>query len=162
MLFLGISLLVIILCFGFVLLFGPPYLPTLTKQATIAMDMIDLEAGQTLLELGCGDGKILLAAAKRGWYAVGYELNPLLVVVCKLRTWRYRKLITVRLGNFWTQQWPNAEGIFVFIMPRHMAKLDKKIMQSSRGPVKLISFAFTIPGKKPIKSQDGVHLYTYK
>ena len=159
---LGLTLVFIILCFGFVLLFGAPYLPTLGKQAAIAMDMVDLKPGQTLLELGCGDGKILVAAARRGWKAVGYELNPLLVLVCLWRTRHYRKLVSVRWGNFWTQQWPPANGIFVFVMQRHMHKLDTKIAQNANKPLKLVSFAFTVPDKEAIKSQDGVYLYQYR
>jgi len=159
---LGLTLLFLILCFGFVLLFGAPYLPTLGKQAEIAMDMIDLKAGQMLLELGCGDGKILVAAARRGWKAVGYELNPLLVLVCRWRTRRYRKLVTVKWGNFWTRSWPPADGIFVFVMQRHMAKLDTKIAQNANKPLKLVSFAFTIPDKRPTRSKQGVYLYEYR
>lgn len=158
----GLTLLFLILCFGFVLLFGAPYLPTLSKQASLALDMIDLKAGQTLLELGCGDGKILVAAARRGWKVVGYELNPLLVLVCLWRTRRYRKLVTIKWGNFWTQTWPPTDGIFVFVMQRQMHKLDTKIAQNANKPLKLVSFAFTIPGKRPIKQQDGVYLYEYR
>ena len=161
MLLLGLGLLFLLACFSFVLLFGAPYLPTLSKQVQIAMDMVDLQPGQTLLELGCGDGKVLVAAAKRGWHVVGFELNPLLVLICKLRTWRYRTLVTVKWGNFWTQPWPSADGIFVFVMPRHMPKLDKKIMQSTVKQVKLVSFAFEIPGKQPLKKHAGVYLYRY-
>ncbi len=106
-------------------------MPTLGKQVGIAMDMVDLAPGQTLLELGCGDGKVLVAAARRGWRAVGYELNPLLLVVCLWRTRHYRKLVRVRWGNFWRANWPAADGIFVFVMQRQMEKLDKKIMQLS-------------------------------
>lgn len=154
--------LILLACFSFVLMFGAPYLPTLSKQVKIAMDMVDLKPGQTLLELGCGDGKVLVAAAKRGWHAVGYELNPLLVLICLLRTWQYRKLVKVKWGNFWTRPWPQADGIFVFIMPRHMSKLHKKVMQSKHKPVKLISFAFEVPGVEPVKSKLGVHLYEYR
>jgi SAM-dependent methyltransferase len=159
---LGLLLVFLILCFGFVLLFGAPYLPTLTKQATIALDMIDLQPGQTLLELGCGDGKILVAAARRGWKVTGYELNPLLVLVCLWRTRHYRKLVRVRWGNFWTQTWPTTDGIFVFVMQRQMHKLDTKITESATKPLKLVSFAFTVPGKKAVQQRDGVYLYNYK
>jgi hypothetical protein len=158
---LSIIAMVLIVCFGFVLAFGAPYLPTLTRQTEAALDLAELRAGQTLLELGCGDGKVLIAAARRGVHVVGYELNPLLVLICWLRTWRYRRLVTVKWGNFWTQQWPESDAIFVFLLQKYMPKLDKKIIQYNHKPVKLISFAFTMPGRDPVRSQDGVHLYQY-
>jgi hypothetical protein len=43
-----------------------------------------------------------------------------------------------------------------------MAKLDKKITQEITKKVKLVSFAFAIPDKKPIKEQGGMMLYEYK
>lgn len=157
----GLALLLIIACFGFVLAFGPPYLPTLTKSMNAALELANLKPGQLLLELGCGDGKVLIAAAQQGVRAVGFELNPLLVILCKLRCWRYRKLITVKWANFWTQPWPVANVIFVFGLPRIMNKLDKKIVQEARKPVKLVSFAFPVPDKKPVSTKDGVFLYDY-
>jgi SAM-dependent methyltransferase len=149
-------------------------LPTLTKQVTVALDMLDLKPGETMIELGCGDGKVLIAAAQRGWKVVGIELNPILVVVCKMRTWRYRKQVRVVMGNYWDiSSWPPASGIFGFVLPKYMLKLDDCIMRwqaqhikrgktaGSLKPVKLASFAFTIPGKKVVREQDGVYLYKY-
>jgi SAM-dependent methyltransferase len=158
----GIVLLVLIACFGFVLLFGAPYLPTLTTHMEQALDLAELQPGDVLLELGCGDGKVLLAAARRGIRVVGYELNPLLVLVCKLRCWRYRQLVTVRWANFWTQDWPEAAAIFVFVLPRMMEKLDKKIVQYKHKPVKLVSFAFEMPDRNPIRQATAVYVYDYK
>lgn len=158
----GPVLIIIVLCFGFVLAFGAPYLPTLSKQVQIALKLADLRPGQTLLELGCGDGRVLIAAAQQGVRVIGFELNPLLVIVCKLRCWRYRKLVTVHWANFWTRPWPATDGIFVFGLPRLMPKLDKIVIQSKHKPVKLISFAFEIPGKKPTQKMEGVFRYDYK
>ncbi|MBC7581739.1 class I SAM-dependent methyltransferase [Aeromicrobium sp.] len=157
----GPILLLFIACFGFVLAFGPPYLPTLTKQMKIALELADLHPGQTLLELGCGDGKVLVAAAQRGVYAVGFELNPLLVMFCKIRCWRYRTLVSVHLANFWTRPWPTADVIFIFGLPRIMNRLDTKIVQYARKPVKLVSFAFAVPSKKPVCTKGGVFMYEY-
>lgn len=149
-------------CFGFVVFFGAPYLPTLTPQVEAAFELLDLKAGQTLLELGCGDGKVLIAAAERGIAVVGYELNPLLALICWLRTRRYGGLVSVRVANFWWADWPRADAIYGFILPRLMVKLDTKITREKRHPLKVVSFAFVIPGKKPAAEREGVYLYRYK
>ena len=157
----GVVVLTLVISFGGVLLFGAPYLPTLSPQVTIALDLAALRPGERLIELGCGDGKVLVAAAQRGLQVTGYELNPLLAAVCWLRTRRYHSQVTVKCGNFWRSSWPPAEAIFTFLLPRYMDKLNKKIIQYNHKPVKLVSFAFVIPSKSTLISQSGVHVYEY-
>ena len=151
----------IIFVFGFVVFFGAPYLPTLTPQVAAALSLADLQKGEHLIELGCGDGKVLIAAAAAGYRVTGYELNPVLVVVSYVRTWRYRKQVIVRWANFWRVRLPEADAIFVFLLPKYMGKLDKKIIQEFSKPVKLVSFAFKVPNRDVAKEQDGVLLYRY-
>ncbi len=149
-------------CFCGVLLFGAPYLPTLEKQRKTALDLLDLKKGQTLLEPGSGDGRILKLAAKRGINAVGIELNPIMYLVSLLVTFRYRKKIKIVWGDFWKVDWPEADGIFLFLITRYMPKFDEKMKTGRKKPVKVASFAFPIPGKKPVKEKDGVFLYEYR
>jgi SAM-dependent methyltransferase len=115
-----------------------------------------------MLELGCGDGRILIAAAERGWVVVGYELNPILALLAWLRTRKYGRQVRVVCGNFWWRSWPVTDGIFGFILPRYMSKLDKKVIQECLKPVKVVSFAFAISDKKPAKKKDGVFMYEYR
>jgi SAM-dependent methyltransferase len=162
MIWLGLTLIVLAICFGGVLLVGAPYLPTLGPQVEAALKLADLKPGDTLLELGCGDGKVLIAAAQQGIKVIGYELNPLLAALAWLRTRRYRRQVRIIWGNFWRQPWPAAAAIFTFLLPRYMSKLNKKVIQYPHKPVKLVSFAFDIPGLTPIKQKSGVYLYDYK
>lgn len=152
---------VVVLLFGFVLLFGAPYLPTLAPQAKAALDLVALKDGDHLLELGCGDGKVMIAAAERGLRVTGYELNPLLALLAWLRTRRYKGRVRVVCGNFWDKKLPKADGIFVFLLPKYMDKLDKKIAQESSKPVKLVSFAFRVTSKPATAERAGVFLYQY-
>lgn len=154
---------IVVLLFGFVVVLGgPPYLPTKRRQIDAALDLLNLKPGQTLLELGSGDGRVLQAAAKRGLKAVGIELNPLLVLVSRLYTWRYRKQVRVMWGDYLRTTWPIAQGIFAFLIPRHMAKVDKRVAEHAAKPVRLASFAFAIPNKKAEKQKNGVFLYNYR
>ena len=157
------AVIILVLLFGMVVLFGAPYLPTMRAQTSAALDLLALKKGQTLLELGCGDGRVLKAAARRGLKAVGYELNPLLVIIARLHTWQYRQQVRVIWGNYWLNDWPKADGIFTFLLDRYMKRLDKTITQKYKGKkVKLVSVAFQIPDKKPTKTLAGVFLYQYK
>lgn len=151
--------------FAFVIAFGAPYVPTKKLQIKTALDLLRLKKGQTLLELGSGDGRVLLAAAKRGYFVVGYELNPILVIISKLLTWRYRSHVKIVWGNFWRKQWPPADGVFTFLLDKYMPKLDQSIkahVKRQNKPCRLVSFAFEIPIKKPVKTKNGLFLYEYE
>lgn len=153
---------VIILAFSAVVFFGPPYLPTFRSQILTALDLLDLKEGETLLELGSGDGRVMRAAAERGLKVVGIELNPFLVVISYIVTWKYRKQVRIIWASYWGKPWPRADGIFTFMLPRYMAQLDDRIEKWHPKPICLASFSFMIPGKEPIRQQDNVILYEYK
>jgi hypothetical protein len=103
-------------------------------------------------------------AAQRGIRVIGYELNPILVVIAKLNTLKYRKLVTIRLANFWQVNWPETDAVFVFLLDKYMEKLDKKIVQhrtTQQKPIRLLSFTFLIPGRKLAAKNGGLFLYKY-
>lgn len=155
------ALLVMALLFSFVVLFGAPYLPTTKKQSLAALELLDLKKGQVFYELGCGDGRVLKLAARQGMKCVGYELNPLLALIARLNTWRYRDEVKIICDNYWRANLSEADGVYVFLLKRYMTKLDKKIISDMQKPMKLASFAFEIPGKSPESKKNGVFLYKY-
>jgi len=161
---LGVLILIVIVLFFvfvFVIIFGAPYVPTLASQRQIALDLLDLKKGQTLYELGSGDGSLLVEAASRGLNAVGYELNPILVLISRWRGRKYPGQIKVVWSNFWHANLADADGIFIFQMDKSMKNLEAKIKAEKKGRIKIASHAFKIPGKKPVAKQYGVFLYKY-
>jgi 16S rRNA A1518/A1519 N6-dimethyltransferase RsmA/KsgA/DIM1 with predicted DNA glycosylase/AP lyase activity len=157
-----IAILIIILAFQFVVIFlGAPYVPTLHKQREIALDLLKLKPGQTLIDLGSGDGAMLKAAAQRGINVVGYEINPLLVFISRFRTRRYAENVKIIRGNFWQQKWPEADAVFVFLTGRYMERLNQNMQNRFKNPVKLVTYGFSIPNKKPKKADGACFLYRY-
>jgi 16S rRNA A1518/A1519 N6-dimethyltransferase RsmA/KsgA/DIM1 with predicted DNA glycosylase/AP lyase activity len=152
---------VVFFIFAFVILFGAPYLPTMSPQAETAINMLRLKKGQRLLELGAGDGSVVLYALRKGLKVTAIELNPLLCVVIWIRTRRYRSSVTIKCANFWTTSWGEYDGIYVFLLDKYMTKLDKYIVQQNKN-VLLASYTFQIPQKEAIKQMNGVFLYQYR
>lgn len=157
-----IIIFLIFLPFGWVLLFGAPYVPTRRKTIGQAFELLELEAGEVFVDLGAGDGSTLLIAAQKGYVCYGYELNPLVWLVAWLRTRRYGKQIKVYCRNFWHQPLPDdTKGVYVFLLDKYMKKLDKKLVQELRPGGRLVSHAFQIPSKKPTSQLGAVFLYKY-
>jgi SAM-dependent methyltransferase len=157
-----IFILVVFLLSTFVILVGAPFVPTLKNRRHQALELLDLRPGQLLYDLGCGDGSLLAEAAASGIKAVGYELNPFLVVYAWLRTRRHRKLVKVKWGNFWPADISRADGIYVFLIDRFMQKLEAKLSQEAKPGLKLVSHAFRLPGRRPVKQRNALFLYVFK
>lgn len=152
---------VLVLPFGYVLVFGAPYLPTRKKQAVQALDMLGLKKGEIFVDLGCGDGAVLIEAARRGLVCYGYELNPLVFLVAYIRTFRYRRLIKIRMRNFWSVTLPeNTKGVFVFLLDKYMDRLDQKL-QAELKDGRLVSYTFQIPNRTHESEKDALYIYKY-
>jgi hypothetical protein len=148
---------------GFALgaLLGAPYLPVRRQDEQSLLDLGELKAGDTLIDLGAGDGRLLKVAAKRGIKGIGYEINLLLYLWSLINCWRYRRLVTLRWGNYWDVKLPQADAIYVFLISHYMAKLDEKLTREITKPTKVISYVFRIPNKKPYKTTKNASLYLY-
>jgi SAM-dependent methyltransferase len=156
----------ILLLFGAVVFRGAPYVPTLRRSVGHGLDMLDLNKDDLLVDLGSGDGVVLKAAAQRGWRALGYEINPLLCFIARLRCLPNRRQVKVRWRDFWLTDLPqDAQAIFVFLAGPHMPHLARKldtIMKDRREPLQIISYGFAIPGYLPKKMASGMYLYELK
>jgi cyclopropane fatty-acyl-phospholipid synthase-like methyltransferase len=151
----------LILAYGFVLLFGAPYFPSLEPHVKAALDLLELKEGQVVYDLGCGDGRFLRAAAKAGARAIGYELNPFMFLFSWISTRKYGRRVKVRFGNFWRADISSADAVFIFLLDKYMPKLDAKLKKEGKKGLRLASHTFKIPGKKPAAAKYGVFLYKY-
>lgn len=152
---------VVALMFGLGAWLGAPYLPILRRDAEPLLALAGLEPGQTLIDLGSGDGRLLRVAAKQGVIGIGYEINPLLVLISRLVCWRYRRLVTIHLANYWPVTLPPADVIYVFLIQRYMRRLDDKLSRELIGPTRVISLAFKIPGRPIVASTKSAYCYQY-
>ena len=151
----------ILLPFGIGAIIGAPYVPVLRRDATGLLDLAGLTAGQTMIDLGSGDGRFLRAAAKRGIRGIGYEINPFLYIISLIVTWRYRKLVEIHLADFWRTPLAPCDAVYVFLIDRLMPKLDEKLSRDITRPTHVISFVFAIPSKKPAETTRNAYRYLY-
>lgn len=150
--------------FLLVVLRGAPYVPTHKPAVERALDMLDLPKGATILDLGSGDGVVLKAAARRGYHAVGYEINPFLCVISYVRCWKYHDLVNVRWRDFWLSPLPEGvDAVFVFLAGPYLRKLHRKLLAERGHTLSVVSYGFLIPGAgEPVESANALHLYRYK
>lgn len=140
---------------------GAPWVPTRVFDIEQLLKDTQLKKGDVFIELGCGDGRLLVRAAKLGAQAVGYEINPALWLIAWVRTARYAQ-IKVRFGSFWPVPISSASVVMVFLMPKFMGRLESKANRELRGGSRLVSYIFPLPKTKPTKRGKRWYVYEYK
>ena len=105
---------------------GAPFVPSTNESTSALIRLSKLRPGMNLYDLGSGDGRLLFEAARKGANAYGIEINPFLVLYTKIRVLfsPYRKLITVRWGNFWNALLMDSDVVCIYLLPWRMEKLE--------------------------------------
>lgn len=137
---------------------GAPYVPTKRGEVDEAFtELRPLSATDTVLDIGSGDGVVLARVARYGARAVGYEINPILVLLARFRLRKYGGLAEVRLTNFWRTPFPEGVTVvYTFGDSRDIPKMYKKVQaEASRlnRAIDLVSYGFRVPGVR----EDGTH-----
>ena len=141
------------LCLSFVT--GGPFVPS-SKHAVEAMiKLADLKAGQTVIDIGSGDGRVLFEAAKEGARGIGIEINPYLVLFTRIRAFLgpYRGRITVL---------SQADVVFVYLIPWRMEDLAEKLEDELKDDALVVSNSFVFPGWKIVRSDEQHHVYVFQ
>lgn len=154
----------LVLLFGFVVLRGAPYVPTHRKQLNRAFDeLYQVSDKDFVVDLGSGDGIVLLQAARRGAQGVGYELNPLLVLIANFRLRGHKARTQVADYLALKQLPPETTLVYAFTTGHSIESIHRKMLAwSTHQDLYFISYGFRIEGKKPLRSIGPMVLYHYQ
>ncbi|HBR13199.1 MAG TPA: hypothetical protein DD697_00655 [Candidatus Komeilibacteria bacterium] len=146
-----------------------PWLPSWKKDMQTILAQAQIQPGETVADLGCGDGRWLLAAAKHtpARLVIGYEIS--LLMYCwsriKLLFGNYPQ-IKIKYRDFYFADFSQYDVILCFLTPRAMRKLAPKLNREMRPGARLVSYAFSLPGKQSEKvakvTPKSVPVYLYK
>lgn len=146
-----------------------PFVPTPKKNVKIIIDSLDLKSGQVFYDLGCGDGRFLIATAKTGANAIGFEISPWAYAKARLNIFLAKSPAKVYFKNFYETNLKDASAIFCFLLDRVMPKVEKKLKKELKPGAKIICYGFplpTWPAKKIIElnpsNKKSSKIYLYK
>ena len=127
-----------------------PFSPSPFDVVETMLDLADLQPDDVLLDLGSGDGRIPLAASKRGVRAIGVEIDAILVGQAYERTTEdpgYARASFVQ-GDIHHVDLSPATVITCYLLSTSMAALREKF-RALRPGTRIISHAFDMPGWTP-------------
>jgi len=116
-----------------------PYYPTPQVVVEMMLKLGELKKGETLFDLGSGDGRIVLAAAQKlSARAIGIELDRGLVLQSRQRIEKMKlgSLASIIEGDLFEQDYSTADLVTVYLLPvtniRLSPVLEKKLKKGAR------------------------------
>lgn len=162
----GLLIIIIFILFFLIIFipwtFGAPFQPTSKKELQNIIKIAKAKKTDKIVDLGSGNGTIIIEFAKKGIKSYGYEINPILVWWSKrkIKKLGLQNLAFVYKKNFWNIDLSEFDIIISFQIIYVMKKLYNKIKKEGKNKVKIISNTWKIKNKKPIKKIGHIYLYS--
>lgn len=140
---------------------GGPFVPSQKKNVADMIALASLKTGETVVDLGSGDGRLVFAAARTGAKAIGYEISP--------TAWAWSRFLQIigrhggvlKRTNLFKVSLQDADVVFCYLFPDTMAKLKPKLERELAPGARVVSNSFPVPGW-PIVRQRGQALLQYR
>jgi SAM-dependent methyltransferase len=146
---------------------GAMFHPSAAVRVRTFVKSVPMRPGDLLVDIGCGDGRVLRAASSRyGVRALGFEINPLAYMLARLKSLADRK-VEIRCGDFWKTDLSRADVVFCYLFPDVMERLAGKLEAELRPGARVVSCNFPLPGWTPCEvlhpasSLHGDPIYVY-
>ncbi len=109
---------------------GAPYVPTSPAIVQTMCELGELKPGQKVMDLGCGDGTILIKAAKSyGTTGLGVELSPLVALFARIKTRMagMQDKIKIIRGNMFDVELPEVDVVMMYLLPKATNKITARL-----------------------------------
>ena len=146
-----------------------PFVPTPKPIVRRMLGLAEVKPGERLIDLGAGDGRIVIAAAREfGADALGVELHPERFAIIRNSAASLRPNLKAVRQNFFAADLSNADIVTMYLLPSVNEALRKKLERELHSGARVVSHDFSIPEWTParveiIQGPLGLHtLYLYK
>ncbi len=146
---------------------GAPWYPTKKREVNRLLELAEIKKGERFYDLGCGDGRMVFAAAKKGAVVEGIEIALFPFFLAKIRRLfqKERENIKISYKNMWKVDLSDADVIYIFLLPESYERMRNKIEKEVKKGTRIIVSAWPmkkwIPIKE-IKEKGRTSIYLYK
>lgn len=131
-----------------------PWWRTDAKTAKAICKLAKISSKDTIYDLGCGDGEVLLHSAKLGARGVGIEIDPVRVFIARMRVFinNLGQKVIIKRNNFFNEKYSDATVIIVYLIPKTLDKLLPRFKKQLKKGTRIVSFRYEM--KMPLKGID--------
>ena len=138
-----------------------PYVPSLPERIETIFQLIEVNPFQKSLDLGAGDGRVVIEFARRSLAAIGLEIDPNLVKLANknIKDAGLERRAQVFEKDFWDEDFSKYNVITIYGIHNIMKRLEEKFEKELKPGTIVVSNGFRLPYWEPIKKKKFVYVY---
>jgi len=140
---------------------GAIYEPSSPEKTRLIAEIARVSPRERSADLGSGDGRVVIALAREGAEAHGYEINPFLVLRARrfIRRAGLEGRAFIHWGSFWRADLSRYDLITVFQVGFIMGRLEAKVKRELRAGARIVSHHWRFPALAPEIARNDIYLY---
>lgn len=135
-----------------------PYVWTSKKAQALMLRAAGAKPGERVYDLGCGDGRLVRAAAREGANAMGIEASLLTFLLAWCWSLPVRGA-RIRFGDLWKGDYRDADVVFCYLLVAGMDRFKREIWPTLKPGCRVVSNSFRMKGITPEREEGNVFLY---
>lgn len=137
-----------------------PFVPSKMNQINKALKLAGVKKAKNFYELGSGDGRVVLAAAKLGATSYGIEQSWIRVWYSRYQA-KKLKLKNAKFfhGDLFKREYFPADAVFIYMLPKAVEKLEAKLKKELKKGSIIITQTYHFKNWKPFKTLANFNLY---
>ena len=144
---------------------GGPWVPTPRAVVRRMLSLAGVKPGEMVYDLGCGDGRVLVAAARHfGARAVGIELDVsrFLLSLASIKVLGLRRRVRLIRGDLFRQDLRGADVVVTYLLQATNDRLQAKLLRELRPGARVVSNTFTFSGLPLDARDEEYNIYVYR
>jgi len=143
-----------------------PFVPSPEGVVDGMLKLAGVKSADTVYDLGCGDGRIVIAAAKLyGAHGVGVDINPERVADARANAKKagVENLVRFEENDLFEADIRPATVVTLYLLPDVNMRLRPRLMEQLKPGVRVVSHSFDMGDWKPDREEmaDGRHIYLW-
>ncbi|MFX0108492.1 MAG: SAM-dependent methyltransferase [Candidatus Hodarchaeota archaeon] len=143
---------------------GAPWVPTPRSKVRNMLEFAEVNNEDVLYDLGSGDGRIIIMAAKEfGAQSIGIEVDPLRVMWSRFAIRRHglEQKVNVIRKDFFKTDIGDATVVALYQGHKINKKIRKKLASNLKPGTRVVSYRFILDGWEPTKTNEDSSIYLY-
>jgi SAM-dependent methyltransferase len=140
-----------------------PFCPAPEEAVARMLDLAEVGPGDRVIDLGCGDGRIVLAAARRGAEARGIDVDPERVAEAEAaaRAAGVEDRVRFTTGDLFAVDLAPFSVVTLYLLPGPLRWLQGRLQRDLRRGARVVSFQFAMPEWRPTATERYGHSAIY-